>query len=163
MRRRAFFSFHYDLDNWRASQVRNIGVVEGNEPVSDNDWETVKSGGAHAIQRWIDSQMENRTCAIVLVGAQTAGRPWINYEIRHAWETDMGVVGIRVHGLADSDGRTTARGRNPFVGISVNGVNLGTTVECHDPVGADSSARYRWISDHLSEVVEDAIRIRGAN
>ena len=40
-KRRTFFSFHYKPDNWRAAKVRNMGVVEGNSPVSDNDWETV--------------------------------------------------------------------------------------------------------------------------
>lgn len=54
MKRPAFFSFHYENDASRASLVRNIGVVDGNEPVSDNDWETVKSGGARAIRRWIE-------------------------------------------------------------------------------------------------------------
>lgn len=163
MKRRVFFSFHYALDYWRTGQVRGIGAIEGNTPVAPNDWETVKGGGRGAIQRWIDRQMGKRKCAIVLVGAQTADRHWIAYEIRHAWETGMGVVGIRVHGLADSNGRTTARGRSPFVGISVNGVDLGTTVKCYDPPGANSSARYRWISDHLSDAVEEAIRIRRGN
>jgi len=37
MARRVFFSFHYTPDNWRASQVRQIGVIEGDAPVSDND------------------------------------------------------------------------------------------------------------------------------
>ena len=42
MARRAFYSFHYIPDNWRASQVRNMGVVDGNKPATDNDWETIK-------------------------------------------------------------------------------------------------------------------------
>ena len=53
MARRVFYSFHYKNDNWRAATVRNIGVVEGNSPASDNDWETVKKGGDAAIKRWI--------------------------------------------------------------------------------------------------------------
>ena len=32
-------------DNWRASQVRNMGVVEGSPAATDNDWEAVKRGG----------------------------------------------------------------------------------------------------------------------
>ena len=56
-KRRTFFSFHYKPDNWRAAKVRNMGVVEGNSPVSDNDWETVTGGGETAIKRWIDDQM----------------------------------------------------------------------------------------------------------
>jgi len=55
-RRRTFFSFHYKPDNWRAAQVRNMGVVEGNAPVSDNDWETIQRGGDAAIKRWINGQ-----------------------------------------------------------------------------------------------------------
>ena len=35
MTRKVFFSFHYKPDNWRASQVRNIGKVEGNTPAGD--------------------------------------------------------------------------------------------------------------------------------
>ena len=45
MRRLIFCSFHYKPDNWRAGQVRSMGTVEGNEPVSDNDWEEVTGGG----------------------------------------------------------------------------------------------------------------------
>jgi hypothetical protein len=66
--RKAFYSFHYD-DNWRAAQVRSMGVIEGNEPCSDNDWETVKGGGDPAIEKWIAEQLEGKTCAIVLVGS----------------------------------------------------------------------------------------------
>ena len=42
MKRKVFYSFHFDNDNWRAGQVRNMGVVEGNQPVSGNKWEEIK-------------------------------------------------------------------------------------------------------------------------
>ena len=38
MARKVFTSFHYVPDNWRASQVRNIGKIEGNSLVSTNKW-----------------------------------------------------------------------------------------------------------------------------
>lgn len=60
MARKVFYSFHYIPDNWRASQVRYIGAVEGNQPAKDNDWEAVKRGGDAAIQKWIDGQLEGR-------------------------------------------------------------------------------------------------------
>ena len=44
MARHTFFSFHYKPDNWSAAQVRNIGMVDGNKPVTDNEWETIKKG-----------------------------------------------------------------------------------------------------------------------
>lgn len=50
MARRAFYSFHYQPDNFRAAQVRNMGVIEGNITVTDNDWEAVKKGGDASVQ-----------------------------------------------------------------------------------------------------------------
>ena len=91
MARRVFFSFHYEADNWRTSQVRNIGVVEGNRPVTDNKWEEIKRGGAKAIQNWIDGQLTGKSCTIVLIGAATAGRKWIKYEIEKSWNDGKGV------------------------------------------------------------------------
>lgn len=73
-KRRVFYSFHFDSDAWRAAQVRNMGVTEHDEPVSDNAWENVKRGGDAAIQRWIDGQMSTRSCVIVLIGSNTASR-----------------------------------------------------------------------------------------
>jgi hypothetical protein len=79
MARRAFYSFHYQPDNWRASQVRNMGVIEGNAPVSDNDWESVTKGGDPAIKKWVADQLDGKSCTIVLVGQSTAGRKWISH------------------------------------------------------------------------------------
>src|SRR4029077_17596785 len=99
MARKAFYSFHYDEDNWRASQVRNMGVIEGNVPVSDNDWEAVKKGGDKAIEKWIAEQLSGKSCAVVLVGAQTSERKWVIHEIQEAWNAKKGVVGVRIHNL----------------------------------------------------------------
>ena len=96
MARRVFFSFHYKPDNWRASQVRNAGVVEGNNAVADNAWEEITSGGDKAIQKWIDDQLSGRSCAVVLIGRQTANRKWIDYEIKKAWNDKKGLVGIYI-------------------------------------------------------------------
>ena len=95
MARKAFFSFHYKPDASRAAQVRNMGMVEGNTPVSDNDWETVTKGGDAAIKKWISGQMHGRSCTVVLVGSKTANRKWINHEIVRSWDDKMGVFGIQ--------------------------------------------------------------------
>ena len=74
MARKAFYSFHYVPDNSRAAQVRNMGVIEGNSPASDNDWESVKRGGDTAIQNWINSQLSGKSVAIVLIAAHESPR-----------------------------------------------------------------------------------------
>lgn len=159
-KRRAFYSFHYKPDNWRASQVRNIGVVEGNSPVTDNDWEQIVRGGDAAIKEWIDGQMKYRSCTVVLVGSETANRKWINYEIKRSWENGMGIVGIRIHGLLDANGNTSRWGNNPFDYLKRGNQNLSAIVKCYDPKGANSKDRYDWIAKNLSNAIEEAIKIR---
>lgn len=165
MPRRCFYSFHYKPDCTRAAQVRQIGAIEGNRPASDNDWETVTQGGDAAIKKWIDSQMSGRSCAIVLVGGATANRKWINHEIVSAWNAKLGVVGIYVHGLKNLDGKLAVKGLNPFHFVTHGPTRkkLSSIVKCYDPAGADSKERYAWITKHLSNAVEEAIKIRNAN
>ena len=162
MKRRVLYSFHYKPDNWRAAQVRNIGAIKGNRPATDNDWETVKKGGDLAIKRWIASQMKRRSCCVVLVGSNTAKRKWINHDIKEAWKKGMGLVGIHVHGLKDRDGCTSSKGRNPFdfIRLGSQGKRLSSVVKCYDPRGRSSQERHNWIAKHLSNAVEQAIRIR---
>ncbi|MCY1665844.1 TIR domain-containing protein [Rhizobium sp. SL86] len=165
MARKCFYSFHYVPDHARASQVRNIGVIEGDPPVSDNDWESVTRGGDAAIEKWINQQMNGKTCAVVLVGSGTANRKWINYEIIRAWDRGLGVVGINIHGLKNFAGEISTIGANPFDYIthSPSGKPLSTIVKLYNPGGNDSKARYNWISTYLSDAVEEAITIRGKN
>lgn len=165
MARKAFYSFHYRPDNWRAATVRNIGVVEGNKPASDNDWEAVTKSGDDAIKRWIADQMYGRSCTVVLVGANTANRKWINHEIVKSWDERMGVVGIHIHGLKDANQQTSAMGSNPFdyIGYGNTGKKLSSIVKCYNPAGSTSQERYDWISKHLENAVEEAIRIRNNN
>lgn len=165
MARRAFYSFHYAPDAWRASTVRNIGAIEGNRPAPDNDWEAVTRGGDEAIKRWIADQMNGRSCTVVLVGTHTANRKWINYEIIRSWDEGMGVVGIRIHGLKNSAQETSAMGANPFdyIGYGNTGRKLSAIVKCYNPGGGSSQERYEWIKQHLANAVEEAITIRKNN
>lgn len=163
MARKAFFSFHYKPDNWRASQVRNIGTVEGNKPCSDNDWESVTGKGDKAIQDWIADQMDGRSCALVLIGSDTAGRKWIKYEIEKAWTDKKGVVGVYVHNLKDSAGDQSTKGSNPFSGLTVAGTKLGDVVKAYDPPYSTSTYVYDHIKQNLESWVEEAISIRGKN
>lgn len=164
MKRRVFFSFHYERDNWRAAQIRNIGALESDGPVSDNNWETVTKGGNAAIQQWIDSQMANCSCIVVLIGAQTAGRKLIDYEIRKAWNDGKGLFGIYIHGLQNRFCETDTAGANPFDQIMVGQTVLtqrpmSNLVSVHSPgtIFADSQAVYKDIANNIANWAEDAI------
>ena len=163
MARKAFFSFHYVPDAWRASQVRNMGVVEGDAPVTDNDWETVTRGGDAAIERWIDRQMNGKSCAIVLIGANTAGRKWITHEIKTAWNGGKGVFGIHIHNLKDRNSAQSTRGANPFDYLTLDsGRTLSGVVRTYDPPYFDSTQVYAYIKNNLDSWVEAAIAQRAA-
>jgi hypothetical protein len=129
MSRKAFYSFHYVPDNWRASQVRNMGVVEGNRPASDNDWETVKKGGDKAIQKWIDEQIYGKSVVIVLIGQNTADRKWVKYEIKKGWEDNKGVFGIYIHNLKNQDGNQSTKGNNPFDNFTIGDESMSSIVK----------------------------------
>ena len=151
-KRQVFYSFHFKNDSWRAGQVRNIGVVEGNTPVSSNDWEEVKRKGNVAVKRWINSHME------------------------HAWKEGKGIVGIYVHHLKDFNGEQSIKGNNPFklfyidrtynyiaernYPVDGNEINLSEICKTYNPPYKISTNVYDYIKEHINEWVEEAIRIR---
>lgn len=162
MARRIFYSFHYKPNSWCASQVRNIGVVEGNQPTTDNDWETITDGGDKVIQKWIDDQLNGRSCTVVLIGKDTAKRKWIDYEIHTSWNNGRGVVGIYIHNLKDSGKNQTTKGANPFSHITMkrDGKSLSSIVKAYDPPYTDSAQVYNYINENLSGWIEEAVKIR---
>lgn len=165
MKRQVFYSYHFKPDSWRVAMVRNIGSIEGNRQVTDNDWGKVITGGENAIKNWITEQMKYRSCTVVLIGNQTANRKWINYEIVESWNKGMGVVGIDIHGLLNQDGFITNQGNNPFDYITHGPTKrpLSSIVKRYTPSGSTSKERYAWIQSYLSAAVEEAINIRNNN
>ena len=159
MKRPAFFSFHFDNDIWRANQVRNIGVVDGNQPVSGNEWEAIKRGGDRAIMNWIEGQFKYKQILIVLIGSETASRPWVLYEIRRAWELGKPLMGIRINALENEFGRQSREGQNPFEKIWLNNGTLMSQwvpVFTPNPYGTSRDA-YNDIRINMGDWVESAI------
>lgn len=165
MARKCFYSFHYQPDCWRVSKVRNIGAIEDNQPAKDNDWESITRGGESKIKEWIDAQMKGRTCAVVLAGANTANRKWINYEIVKAWDSGLGVVVVHIHNLTNHAGEQSKKGQNPldYIGYGNTGKKLSNIAKAYDPPKTVSADVYNYISAHLEDWIEEAIKIRKAN
>jgi hypothetical protein len=162
MARRVFYSFHYQVDNWRVQQVMQMGRVEGQPLLSSQQWEDVAKGGDAAIQKWIDEQMKGKSCNVVLIGSQTAGRKWVQYEFRKAWADKKGVLGLHIHRLLDRNGKPASKGQNPFSGFTLNNgkVQFDSVVPVHDPSGLTSTDVYNTIKNNLERWVDDAISVR---
>lgn len=158
-KRQVFFSFEYNKDVWRASQVKEMGKVDDSSTFSSNDWEEVKEKTDAKIKEWIDSQMAKRSCLVVLIGHSTSGRKWINYEIEKAYELNKGIVGIYIHNLKDSQGKQTTKGSNPFYNILIgkDKERLSKYVTCFDSSYSSSTYVYDDIKNNIEQLIEDAI------
>ncbi|MBB3059271.1 TIR domain-containing protein [Microbulbifer rhizosphaerae] len=154
-RKPVFFSFHYDNDVMRVQQIRNIGALEGNTPVSANDWETVKRGGDAAVKKWIDDNFKYKQCVIVLVGEETSNRPWVKYEIEKAWNDGKPIFGIFIHNLKCPRNGVSRKGKNPFDNFNFkDGRALSSVVKCYDPSTNDT---YNYIVKNMQGWVDAAI------
>lgn len=163
MARRVFFSFHYQRDIFRVSQVRNSGITKGTFDqsgfIDHADWESLERQGDEAIKRWISGQLSGASVTVILIGAETFDRPWVNYEIQQSYADGKGMLGIYVHQLKDPrTGLTDIKGRNPFENIYITDSNPRRYLSEFYPT-------YDWVSDsgyaNFADWVEAAARRAG--
>lgn len=153
MARRVFFSFHFERDIWRVSQVRQSWRSHPDRESAGfwdaAEWETVRRGGDRAIRRWIDEQLHGTSVTVVLIGAETGSRDYVLHEVQRSIELNKGLLGVRIHGLRDQDGQSDRPGPNPFQRL---GVGAFTPV-------------YDWVTDdgysNIGDWVEAAARQAG--
>lgn len=156
MARRAFFSFHYENDVWRANIVRNSWVTKPNTEtagfVDAVDFEEVKKGGDAAIKRWIENQLLGTSVTVVLIGKDTSNREYVQYELQKSFLRGNGLLGIYIHQLKDRNGNTSAKGSNTFGEIGKDGagnsVYFSIGYPCFDWVADDGYTNLgKWIED----------------
>ena len=152
-KRKIFYSFHFNNDVFRIQQVRNMGVIEGNEPVSPNTWEDLKKSDA-SVEKWIDDNISGKSCVVVLIGSETSTRKWVKYEIKKAVSDGKGVLGIYVHNLKDPTTGTCTKGANPFTGLGLTRAGAAFVPKVYDPKSDDA---YKDIAANLSVWIEAAI------
>jgi hypothetical protein len=114
--RRVFFSFHYEQDVWRATNVRNAGKVDSTAAAGWDDaslWEEAQCKGDAEIKRLIDAGLKGTSVTAVLIGSETASRPWVIHEIEKSIERGNGLLGVRIHNIKDQDRHRSRRGKVP--------------------------------------------------
>lgn len=160
-KRQVFFSFHYSQDVMRVAQIRNIGALEDNKPVNDNDWESISKAGDAEIKAWIDRNLAMRSCLIVLIGEKTASRKYVQYEIEKAWISNKAVFGIYIHNLKHPTTGKSQKGSNPFDGKTFK-LSNGNSVEiaAYNP---NPDNAYQDIARNIESWTEIALRQVGKN
>ena len=115
--RRVFFSFHYDQDVQRAAVVRNSQRFL---PYSEwqfldaADWEQLRRTDEGTIKRWISNQLNGTSVTVVLIGAYTSSRRWVQYEIDQSERLGKGLLGIYIDGIKNLKGELDRPGANPL-------------------------------------------------
>lgn len=157
MGRSIFFSFHYQRDIFRVNIVRNHYLTKGGYNIAgywDHSlWESVKKEGDLAIKRMINRGLKSTSVTVVLIGAETSTRPWVNYEIQKSYERGNGMIGIYIHNITSINGYNDFSGRNPFD-------NFSTTLNGQNVYLSQIYPTYDWIHDNgynnFSKWVESA-------
>jgi len=85
-----------------------------------SEYEEAKKKGDEAVQRLILKHLDNTTVTVVLIGEETASRPWVRYEIAQSIARKNGLLGVHIHHLKDQNGFTTARGVKPSVPAGID-------------------------------------------
>ena len=155
--RRVFFSFHYQNDYWRVQQVMQSQVVlkmRGYTPCFSNpqEWENIKRQSPNIIKRWIKRQMHGTSVTVVLIGAETANRPYVQHEIKESLEDKKGLLGIYIHKVKVPYQKfRTPRGANPLASIKIPNPSLGSMSLGLSPGFIRASKyydTYDWVDDN---------------
>jgi hypothetical protein len=92
-----------------------------------------------------------------LIGSNTAGRKWINYEITSSHKKGNGLLGIYIHNQKNSKGLTSSKGRNLFDDWSItrNGqkILLSSIYPTYDWVNNDG---YNNMGNWIEEAAKKA-------
>ncbi len=146
MARKVFFSFHHQGDILRVGQIRNSWLLRDEREdlgfVDAAAWESIKRNGDEAIKRWIDTQLSGTSVTVVLIGQETASRPWVIHEIIESHNKGNGLLGIRIHNVKDLHGRYSLQGSNPFDQVSIT--STGKSLSQIYPV-------YDWVTNNGRE------------
>ena len=73
------------------------------------DFEKVKRRGDSVVKQWIDSQLDETSVTVVLVGSHTCSSKWVKYEIERSKERSNGMLGIDVGKVKNLHGNTAER------------------------------------------------------
>lgn len=84
--------------------VRNSWVTQGKEAagfIDKAEFEKMKRKGEKEVYKWIDKQLEGTSVTVVLIGAETLSRPFVQYEICKSLQRGNAVIGVYINWIRD--------------------------------------------------------------
>lgn len=160
MARHVFYSLDYDADRSRAAGILRSHALEANLEASPEEWAQLKRSGNFAIKHRLEAQLKGRSCTVVLIGTNTAMRPWVQYEIKRSRELKVAMIGIHVHRLRDANGKESTKGESPFHHPETGLGSGASAIPVYDPDEKDSQLVYRHIADNMARWADEAVAQR---
>ena len=115
---RVFFSFHYERDLWRVSEIKSHWVTKRDREsagyMDENAWKSLKLQGDGEIKKWIRNQLHGTSVSVVMIGTETHRIDYVNYEISLSHERKNGLLGVYIHNIQDIYNKKGSKGKNPF-------------------------------------------------
>ena len=101
--------------------------------------------------------MSRKSCVVVLLGADTSKRPWVQYERKKAWQDGKALPGVFIHNLSCPNNGTSVQGANPF---DLYTFRTGEKVVKPLVFNPKSNDAYNDIDANLADWIESAIKQR---
>ena len=120
------------------------------------EWESIENAGKPAIRTWIDKNMYGTSVVVVLMGAETAGREWVQYEIKKAHTEDRGIVCVDMTGMNDMGTVYNVQGTNPLRYVSDANGNSLFSLNKYKTYSWVNNDGYNMIDDWIEEAAKNA-------
>ncbi len=129
IKRRVFVSYHHDLDQ-SAYDYLSFVLTEVYETCADRSLDRIvdSTDPGYVMRRIREGHITGTSCTIVLCGAETYQRKYVDWEIKATLDKQHGLVGVTLPGVSRSwDGKAVVPSRlhenivtgyAPFVGWS---------------------------------------------
>lgn len=171
VKRKAFFSFHYD-DIMRVNVVRNVWKIDHPDNAlmrsfqDSSLWESRKLEGDDAVKRLIREGVEYTSAVCALIGTETWLRRWVRYEIARAIIDGRGLLGVHLNSIRHHYTKTPhTRGLNPLDFMAVGKVQESVWEPARyylfeKQAWPNGVGGYRWVwyryGDYTSSVMRPA-------
>jgi hypothetical protein len=118
MTRRIYLNFHFENDLWRVNQLRAqmIGSMTNQVGFFDaHEYEQLLRQDKETIRRHIRERIADTSVTLILIGTETASRPFVRRGIEESIANQNGFVGIHIHAMDDEFGAPSQPGIVPLV------------------------------------------------
>ena len=115
---RVFFSFAYTEDHHRAQTIMEHYLNHPNTSatgfIEDEEIDRMCEEGLLRVYRWIEEEISKAEAVVVLIGHNTAGKHFVEFEIACAQKNSKPMIGVFIEELCDQNGNTQAQGPSPL-------------------------------------------------